>query len=74
MRFGALRAALIQCQQHLNRRIMWVGAETLGGITIGQRHADTAAWRRYLVDVGFLDREAGVYWRSGGSVTSEPSS
>ncbi len=31
-------------------------------------HDDTAALRRYLVDDGFLDREAGEYWRSGGSV------
>jgi len=29
---------------------------------------DVAALRRYLVDEGFLSREAGVYWRSGGSV------
>jgi hypothetical protein len=32
-------------------------------------HADTAALRRYLVDEGFLDREHGVYWRSGGTLT-----
>jgi hypothetical protein len=31
-------------------------------------HPDVAALRRYLVDEGFLTREAGVYWRSGGSV------
>jgi hypothetical protein len=31
-------------------------------------HDDTAALRRYLVDDGFLDREAGEYWRSGGAV------
>ena len=31
-------------------------------------HPDVAALRRYLVDDGFMDREAGVYWRSGGSV------
>jgi len=30
-------------------------------------HADHAALRRYLVDEGFLDREGGVYWRTGGS-------
>jgi hypothetical protein len=29
---------------------------------------DFATLRRYLVDEGFLSREAGVYWRSGGSV------
>lgn len=31
-------------------------------------HADTAALRRYLVDEGMLSRDAGVYWRSGGTV------
>lgn len=31
-------------------------------------HPDHAALRRYLVDGGFLSREAGVYWRSGGTV------
>jgi hypothetical protein len=28
---------------------------------------DTAALRRYMVDEGILDREAGEYWRAGGS-------
>lgn len=32
-------------------------------------HPDHAALRRYLVDDGFLTREDGFYWRSGGSVT-----
>jgi hypothetical protein len=31
-------------------------------------HADTASLRRHLVDEGFLAREAGEYWRTGGSV------
>lgn len=31
-------------------------------------HEDVAALRRYLVDDGFLDRQAGEYWRSGGSL------
>ena len=31
-------------------------------------HPDVAALRRYLVDEGFLDRESGSYWRSGGRV------
>jgi hypothetical protein len=31
-------------------------------------HPDHAMLRRYLVDEGFLSREAGVYWRSGGTV------
>jgi len=33
---------------------------------------DHAALRRYLVDEGFLSRQAGVYWRSGGTVDVEP--
>jgi hypothetical protein len=31
-------------------------------------HEDVAALRRHLVDDGFLTRDRGVYWRSGGSV------
>jgi hypothetical protein len=31
-------------------------------------HEDVAALRRYLVDESFLDREAGIYWRTGGTV------
>jgi hypothetical protein len=31
-------------------------------------HPDVAALRRFLVDEGFLSRDAGVYWRTGGSV------
>lgn len=30
-------------------------------------HQDVAALRRYLVEEGFLDREGGRYWRTGGS-------
>jgi hypothetical protein len=35
---------------------------------VGAYFNDHAALRRYLVDEGFLAREAGVYWRSGGRV------
>lgn len=31
-------------------------------------HDDYPALRRYLVENGFLSRDAGVYWRSGGTV------
>ena len=31
-------------------------------------HGDVATLRRQLVDDGFLTRDRGVYWRSGGSV------
>jgi hypothetical protein len=37
---------------------------------VARFHADHAAIRRYLVDEGFLDRERGEYWRSGGRVTT----
>jgi hypothetical protein len=43
-------------------------SEAMVNLTLGRRHADTAALRRYLVDEGFLDRAGGEYWRSGGSV------
>ncbi len=33
---------------------------------VGRFYADHAALRRSLVDEGFLDRESGRYWRSGG--------
>jgi hypothetical protein len=36
--------------------------------TLKQFHNDHAALRRYLVDEGFLSRERGQYWRSGGLV------
>jgi hypothetical protein len=39
-------------------------------LILGQVHPDTAALRRYLVDEEFLTREAGVYWRSGGTTES----
>ena len=35
---------------------------------VGRFHQDHAALRRYLVDEGFLDRDHGAYWRSGGRV------
>ncbi len=31
---------------------------------------DYAALRRYLVDEGFLGRDQGEYWRTGGSVST----
>ena len=42
--------------------------EAMVNLILGQRHPDTAALRRYLVDEGYLDRAAGEYWRSGGTV------
>ena len=39
----------------------------VNGMLLGY-HDDYAALRRYLVDEGFLTREGGVYWRSGGTV------
>jgi hypothetical protein len=43
-------------------------SEKMVNLMLGQRHADTAALRRYLVDHGFLDRADGQYWRTGGTV------
>lgn len=43
-------------------------SEKMVNLILGQHHPDTAALRRYMVDDGFLDREAGQYWRSGGTV------
>lgn len=43
-------------------------AETEVNAMIQRYHADYAALRRYLVDEGFLDRNGGEYWRSGGRV------
>ena len=43
-------------------------SEQMVNLILGQRHADTAALRRALVDGGFLDRADGQYWRTGGTV------
>jgi hypothetical protein len=43
-------------------------SEQMVNLVLGQRHPDTAALRRYLVDEGFLERERGEYWRVGGTV------
>jgi DNA-binding transcriptional ArsR family regulator len=37
-------------------------------LSLMQVHPDNAALRRYLVDDGFLSRDHGEYWRSGGRV------
>jgi hypothetical protein len=37
-------------------------------VIVGRFHTDHASLRRYLVDEHLLDREHGVYWRSGGRV------
>jgi hypothetical protein len=37
-------------------------------VIVGRFFNDYAALRRYLVDEGFLAREHGVYWRTGGRV------
>lgn len=42
-------------------------SEAMVNLVLGKRHPDTAALRRYLVDHDFLSREAGEYWRSGGT-------
>ncbi len=42
-------------------------SESMVNLMLGPVHPDTAALRRYLVDDGFLSREHGEYWRSGGT-------
>ena len=37
-------------------------------LSLAEVHPDTAALRRYLVDDGFLSRDHGEYWRTGGRV------
>jgi biotin operon repressor len=41
-------------------------------VIVGRFFNDYAALRRYLVDDGFLDRDHGEYWRSGGRVDADP--
>ncbi|MDP9068515.1 MAG: DUF2087 domain-containing protein [Actinomycetota bacterium] len=38
---------------------------------LAQYHSDVASLRRHLVDEGFMEREAGEYWRAGGTYTIE---
>jgi hypothetical protein len=42
-------------------------SEAMVNLILGKRHPDTAMLRRHLVDHDLLSREAGEYWRSGGS-------
>ncbi len=42
-------------------------SENMVNLILAQVHPDTASLRRALVDEGMLDREAGEYWRSGGT-------
>ncbi len=42
-------------------------SEAMVNLILGKRHPDTAMLRRYLVDHDLMAREAGEYWRSGGS-------
>ncbi len=37
-------------------------------------HDDVASLRRWLVDLGYLDRDHGQYWRCGGPVPASPPS
>jgi hypothetical protein len=56
---------------------MLIAREILGAMDVSAEgaermlltlHDDYAALRRYLVDEGFLSRDHGEYWRSGGTV------
>jgi hypothetical protein len=43
-------------------------SEKVVNLIIGRWHADTAAWRRYMVDSDLMSRDSGEYWRTGGHV------
>lgn len=43
-------------------------SEAMVNLVLGQWYADTASLRRHLVDEELLGREAGTYWRIGGTV------
>ena len=47
-------------------------SEKMVNLVLGQRHPDTAAWRRALVDEELMDRDHGEYWRIGGEVRTDP--
>jgi len=53
----------------------WLAMEFEPGLRYGEKevnltleafHEDRTSLRRYLVDEGFLSRENGIYWRTGG--------
>lgn len=46
-------------------------SEATVNLSLGQVHPDTAALRRHLVDNGFMSRDHGEYWRTGGRVDPE---
>lgn len=58
-------AVLDHLAQHLEPGRKYTEAEV--NEVLGAFHDDFAALRRYLVDEGFVDREEGKYWRSGGT-------
>jgi len=72
---GSDAAGIVGHLAHPDRRrvlaALILGASTTDDVKrvtgLETRADDTAALRRYLVDEGFLDREAGDYWRAGGS-------
>jgi hypothetical protein len=45
--------------------------EAMVNLIIGAVNPDTAALRRYLVDEEMLTRDAGMYWRSGGTYAAD---
>ena len=70
--------------QHAKRRVIleWLVqdfepgrrySEPMVNLILGQRHPDTATWRRALVDEELMDRDHGEYWRIGGAVDTDPS-
>jgi hypothetical protein len=54
------------CAQRFEPGVQYPEAEV--NSRLRELHHDYAMLRRYLVDYGLLTREAGRYWRSGGTV------
>ena len=64
--WGKRRVVLEWLAQRFEPGLRYSEAEV--NLSLMQVHPDNAALRRYLVDDGFLSRDHGEYWRSGGRV------
>jgi hypothetical protein len=67
--WGKRRVVLEWLAQRFEPGLRYSEAEV--NLSLMQVHPDNAALRRYLVDDGFLSRDHGEYWRSGGRVEPE---
>jgi hypothetical protein len=67
--WGKRRVVLEWLAQRFEPGLRYSEAEV--NLSLMQVHPDNAALRRYLVDDGFLSRDHGEYWRSGGRVAPD---